>query len=95
MGKSYKLVKDHGHQQGGTQQVDADDEAPRTITLHSVQSSGAPGDDAVYLDLETGFDVFDGNPQKRRQARIQIDLDSGAGDVIDDFYGICRCRSLQ
>ena len=75
--------------------MDADDEAPWNIPLRLVQASGAPGDDAIYLDLETGFDVFDRNPQKRRQARIQIDLDSGAGDVIDDFYGICRCRSLQ
>src|SRR5258708_12804966 len=85
----------HGHQQGWTQQADADDEAPWTITLHSVQSRGAPGDDTIHLDLETRFDVFDGNPQKRRQARIQIDLDSRAGEVIDDFYVMRRCPSLQ
>jgi len=86
----------HGHQQHGTQQLDADDKATGTFAIfHSVHSGGAPSYDTIHFDLKAGFDVLDCNRQKRGQLCIQIDPYSRTGNVIDDFYGIHSRRGLQ
>jgi hypothetical protein len=85
----------HGHQQHRAQQLYTDDETTSVIVIGRAQSSGAPGDDTVHLELEAGLQVFDGDPQAGRQACFEIDPHSGTRNIVDDFYRIGGGRGVQ